>query len=232
MIVLAVLGSMLGSFAIPAAAQCPGNPPPPSPLPKLVASAPVVADFAPTGWTIEKKVVGQIDGDDHPDVVMVIKDTSEANIMHVEGIERSYDSNPRVLVVILSEKSGDGFRLGEQNGTLIPRLAKVNQEDLFDDLTLKNGVIRVSMHEFFDAGGGDMGTTSFALRWDKGRLVMIGFDHDSTIKPTGETKVTGSITLLERWWSRRARWKARSRRPAPSPSRAVRCLPFRKSVTV
>jgi len=187
---LALLASV---WAAPAAAQWPGDPPPPVTIPKLRTEGAAPESFLPIGWKIEAIERGPIDGDADDDVVMVIKDTKPINLVEIEWSDTSYDSNPRMLVVLLGK--ADGFKLGEQNATLIPRLANMNQEDLFDALSLENRVIRIDMHEAFEAGGFEMGSKAFTLRWERGHLVVIGYDKDTTVHNTGET-MTLSINYL------------------------------------
>lgn len=187
--------ALLSTTSVPAVAQWPGDPPPPVTIPALRAESATPDGFLPVGWKVEAIRRGLIDADERADAVMVIKDTKRVNLVGIEGAS-SYDSNPRLLVVILG--TAGGFRLGEQNASLIPRLDNMNQDDLFDSLTLSDRTIAIAMHEHFEAGGWKTGTTAYKLRWNGAALVAIGFDFDGqfrdlTTRRTSANFLTGKV---------------------------------------
>lgn len=182
--------ALLSTAGVPAAAQWPGDPPPPVTIPALRAEGASPDDFLPIGWKIEAIRRGLIDTDERADAVMVIKDTKPVNLVEIEGAS-AYDSNPRLLVVILG--TADGFRLGEQNASLIPRLDNMNQDDLFDSLTLGDRTIGIAMHEHFEAGGWKTGTTTYKLRWNGAVLVAIGFDFDGQFRDLSTRRTSANF---------------------------------------
>jgi hypothetical protein len=92
-----------------------------------------------------------------------------------------------MLVVVFGSKGG-GYDLAVANHKLIPRRTNPNQDPPFNGVTIAKGVLRVTMHEFLEAGGWRSGTSSFVFRWQDGALRLIGYDRDAIIKNTGATE--------------------------------------------
>ena len=71
----------------------------------------------------------------------------------------------------------------------IPRVENANQEQPFDGIKIENGLLKLKMHLFFDAGGYRVGRWGFAFRWQGNGFKLVNFDRDSVIKKTGDTEV-------------------------------------------
>ena len=162
---------------------------PPVRYPELPRDSATLAGFVPREWKLEQKAVGDLNGDRRPDAVLVLHMASPKNrIAPSFAPETRYDTNPRMLVVAFADSRG-GYNLVAADHQLIPRHENPNQDEPFDRVKIANGVIRLNMHEHFDAGGFRMGTTAFTLRWQDGAMRLIGFDRDVVLKGPGETEV-------------------------------------------
>jgi hypothetical protein len=146
--------------------------------------------FAPDGWEIEKMVVGDLNGDGVADAVLVLHDTDRKNVVKNDGMGADpFDTNPRILAVVFASKDG-GYDLAVENHLLIPRPTLTNLEDYLSQsggVEVKNGALRVSLYLFADAGGWDMGTTTYTFRWSPDGFRLIGYDNDDVQRNTGET---------------------------------------------
>ena len=163
-------------------------------LPRQVAS---VNGFVPKGWLLEASAAGDLNGDQRPDAALVLHMTDPRNRLPSPGdSERRYDTNPRLLVVAFGRPSG-GYQLAVADPRLIPRLESPSQEDPFDELSVKAGVLGVKMHLFMSAGGWEAGGSSYSFRWQNGGFKLIGFDRDTVMRNSGETSEV-SINYLTR----------------------------------
>jgi hypothetical protein len=172
------------------AAQWPGDQKiPPVRYPDLPRHAATLAAFVPKGWKLTEEAVGDLNGDKVPDAALAIWMDDPRNKIHPSYDPKSrYDTNPMMLVVLFGAKGG-GYDLALANHTLIPRRDNPNQDPPFNGVAIANGVLRVKMHEFLEAGGWWLGKKSFAFRWQDDALRLIGYDRDGIIKNTGETDV-------------------------------------------
>jgi hypothetical protein len=171
---------------------------PPATIPTLPATASAVENFAPTGWTVEAKATGDLDGDGQPDAAFVLHGTDPKLVLRnpsgIGGDE--IDTNPRIFAVAVAATSG--FRLAAQNATLIPRRTQPNIDDAFSadgGLSVLRGSVRVKISLFANAGGWGMSNVAFTFRLKDGTLRLIGYDRTDTQRNTGETE-TVSINYL------------------------------------
>lgn len=168
--------------------------------PALAKRASAVEGFVPTGWSLEARAEGDLDGDGVPDVAFVLHGKDPALVVKNEGLgEAELDTNPRVIAVAL--RRGDRFELAAQNRTLIPRRDDPVMDDPFEDdaLEIKRGTLRVSLRLFMSAGGWTTFRSTFTFRLDEGRkLNLIGFDKSTFERNTGEGKTISANFLTGR----------------------------------
>lgn len=175
---------VLTLIATPSAASEPGSG-------MLVREAHSAQGFVPTGWAIERRVQGDLDGKGRADLVLVIRMRERANLVANEGLgEPVIDTNPRVVLVALA-KPGGGYRVVAEGHGLIPRREVGAMADFFaaeeSELAIAQRVLRISLHRFMTAGGWDMGNHRFRFRWQDGVMRLIGFDYDNVQRNTGCT---------------------------------------------
>jgi len=182
--------SLTGSLLLLLAAQWLGDQKIPSVrYPDLPHHAATLTSFIPKGWKLNDKAVGDLNGDRIPDTALAIWMDDPRNKIHPSYDPKDrYDTNPMMLVVVFGNKNG-GFDLVAANHKLIPRRTNPNEDLPFNGVAIANGVLRVKMHEFLEAGGWWLGKMSFAFRWQDGALRLIGYDHDGIVKNTGATDV-------------------------------------------
>jgi hypothetical protein len=158
---------------------------PPVTYPPLPAQAATADGFAPTGWKIEARAVGDLDGDGRADLALILRLTDPANIIAESMCEKEFDTNPRRLAVLLA-KPGGGYRLAAENHTLIPRRDNACQVDPFSAIEIERGMLRIAFERMMSAGGWDAGMTTFKWRWRDAALRLAGFDYSNVKRNTGK----------------------------------------------
>jgi hypothetical protein len=170
---------------------------PPVDYPRLPAAAATEQGFVPKGWRIEARASGDLNGDRKPDSAIVLRSTDPANILR-EGIcEERFDTNPRILAVLLADPGG-GYRLAAESHELIPRRENACEVDPFSDpaqIAIEAGTLRIDLERMMTAGGWDMGNTRFDWRWRGGALRLAGFDYSNVGRNTGAMRLV-SINYL------------------------------------
>lgn len=169
--------------------QSPGDhEPPPVDYPALPPSAGSPDGFVPNGWKLEVKAEGDLNRDMLADSAIVLRmDDPNNRIATQWNPDQRYDTNPRMLVVAFARKGG-GYELALADHKLIPRLENQNQDDPFDEVSIRNGALHVKMHLFMSAGGWQMGGSAYTFRWQDGAFRLIGFDRDSVMRNSGATE--------------------------------------------
>ena len=182
-------GGLLLLVASAAAAQSPGDAEiPPVNFPALPSHASSPAGFVSKGWKVEARATGDLNRDGRADAALVLHMADPRNLVPKDwDADQKYDSNPRMLVVLLASPGG-GYQLAAADHRIIPRLENQNQEEPFDKIEIANGALKLKLHLFMDAGGWRMGDASFTLRWDGEAMRLIGYDADWTHRGTGETE--------------------------------------------
>lgn len=156
--------------------------------PQLPASGAAIADFVPKGWRVEQQPEGDLDKDGRDDVVLVLRMDDPANIVENEGLgPERFDTNPRLLAVLLAD--GAGYRLALQDHSLIPRPDNPVMDDYLggDGVSVRRGAFTVALHSWASAGTWYTSSTTFTFRHQDGCFRLIGHDYDGMHRGSGET---------------------------------------------
>lgn len=158
--------------------------------PSIAPSASTAEGFIPKGWRIEARATGDLNGDGADDLILVLRDTEPRNVLDNKGLgPNRFDTNPRMTVVAFKRAAG-GYDFALANHSLIPRNTQPTIDDPMEDADppkIRNGILRLSLHLFANAGGADMGSMSFAFRYQDRRFVLIGYDSSIVQRMSGET---------------------------------------------
>jgi hypothetical protein len=184
-----IAGALLLLAATPAFAQDPAPLKiPPVKYPAIAKRAATAEKLVPKGWLVQSRATGDLNGDSVPDTAMVLLMNSPKNWVSPPWAPTTrFNSNPRMLVVAFGTPKG--FDLALADHVFIPRVENANQEQPFDGVKIENGLLKLKMHLFFDAGGYRVGRWGFAFRWQGNGFKLVNFDRDSVIKKTGDTEV-------------------------------------------
>ena len=209
-----------------AAAQ--GMDPPQVTYPELPRQAQSATGFVPPGWILEHQVTGDLNRDQRPDLVLVLRQNDPRNVVHYDRLgETPLNTNPRILAVAFG--SGEGYALVLQNHTLIPRRTDPVLEDPLAEtggIGIARGSLRVRLHFFASAGARTAATKTFIFRHQDGRFELIGYDRSSVDRFSGSAS-----DLSVNYMTGRARLSSGSIESDASTVRWI-TLPHRPRLTI
>jgi hypothetical protein len=194
--------------------------------PRLADQADAAQGFVPAGWVLEKNISGDLNRDGIPDLVLVLRDQSPANVIKHSTIGTNpLNTNPRILAVAFGRKApASGFTLAMQDHTLIPRHTAPNIDDPLQegDVGISRGTLQVKLGFFASSGSWTTSMTTFTFRYQNGKFELIGYDRFETARNSGVTSdlsinymtrkvkiATGSIEND----AKKVRWVTLPRRP-------------------
>jgi hypothetical protein len=158
-----------------------------------------IADFVPAGFAIAKSVTGDLNADGVADAAVHIKGTSKKFLNPNDGLGTDiYDTNPRILLVLVRDKAAGTYRLAEQSNTfIIPPDSPVRAEP-FSDMSIRNGVLRLDFELWQSAGGWGRTDASYKFRYRGDEFQLIGADITELMRNTGETETRSYNFLTNR----------------------------------
>lgn len=179
--------------------------PPEANSPTLPQHAATAAGFVPRGWKVEYKVTGNLHGAGKNDVVLVLRDTAQANVIDNPGWGGNpLDTNPRMLVVAFANaNSSAGYDLVLVNYSLIGRHVQRHLSDPFGGVAVdRNGQSFTVSFGYNSVGRWDS-TDSYTFRWQQGQFELIGYDHmqngDDNLHLSSGISVNYSTGKLNTW---------------------------------
>lgn len=175
-------------------------------------SYPVIADraadaasFVPEGWRLEQTHDGDLDGDGHDDLVLVLKMDDAGNRIDNKGYGSDvFDSNPRMLVVAFAVESS-GYRRVLASHALVPRPYSPVLDDFLWEVEgggveIEGGALHVALHMWASAGTWFTTNTGFTFRYREGCFRLVGYDKRSMHRASGEIETVSVNYLTRRAW--------------------------------
>ena len=160
--------------------------------PRLPTQGASVDAFVPAGWALEQRDEGDLDKDGRPDVVLVLRMQSPANVIANDGLgAERFDTNPRMLAVLLARDAG--YTLAVQDHTLIPRPDNPVMDDYLDGddaVTVRRGAFTVALRSWASAGSWYTSSTTYTFRLQEGCFRLIGYDQTWLHRGSGEMGTT------------------------------------------
>ena len=180
---------------------------PPVDYPQIPERADDAAGFVPPGWRLEHEQRGRLDGDDRPDLLLLLRMDAAANRIEHDGMGASpFDTNPRMLVVALAD--GDGYRRVVADHRFIPRPHSPVYDDVLGDSPgdairiAENRVFTITLTSWASAGSWSSTSRSFGFRFQDGCARLVGFDEHDLHRGSGEITERSDNFLSGRGWTR------------------------------
>ncbi len=148
------------------------------------------AAFVPKGWKILGKAQGDLNGDGQSDVVLVIKGDFSKFKQKNSGLgRRIFDTNPRLLLILLKDPSGNSYKLAEQTRNIVAGADEPTMDEPFKSVGIKNGVLSISVQSFYSAGGWSASDTTYKFHYRNNHFVLVAAERDELERNTGEETV-------------------------------------------
>ena len=155
-----------------------------------------LSTFVPSGWKIEEKLTGDLNGDSLPDFALELIESKPEKDQSGDPTERS-----RALVIVLQNQDGKLARAGVADRLLqCTRCggAFYGVVESPANVKIDKGVIIVEQ----DHGSRDLTNTTYRFRYDRDtqRFILIGFDFADSDRLTGKnvSESTNYLTGVRR----------------------------------
>lgn len=181
------------------------------------------ADFVPKGWSILGKASGDLNGDKVIDEALVVRANIAKYKQKNSGLgTKDYDTNPRLLLVLLKNADGSGYRLADQTKNIVAGADYPTMDEPFEKVAIKSGVLEIFVQSFYNAGSWSASNTVYKFQYKDGTFVLIGAEHDEVQRNTGEESsysynfLSGKVRIasktIESNLAKRVSWKRIPRR--------------------
>lgn len=145
--------------------------------PTLPARGASVADFVPSGWTVEQQHPADLDRDGRADALLLLRGPGLAG-----------RSPPRTLAVLLDGPGG--YRMAASNERLIPQVDLTSQEDPLADgeIAVRRGGFELKLGLVAIQGSYLSASLRYVFRYQGGCFLLIAFDRLQTHRATLDTE--------------------------------------------
>lgn len=150
--------------------------------PSIKVAGQSITDFVPAGWTIFESAYGDLNKDGVKDAVIVIQ--HKDSISMVNSLEDSVLTQPRMLLILFKKPVDSSFKLVEQSNSFILKHDNPAMDDPFQKLSIKNGILEIKYHLFYNMGSWYVTNTAYKFRYQQGQFVLIGADNSSFHRAT------------------------------------------------
>jgi len=160
--------------------------------PALSESSDYFNAWVPAGWKLILSATGDLNRDGIEDAVLVLEETNPANFKPNEGLGAPVlNVNPRRLLILL--KTPDGYRKVSSRDNLLPSEHDEDSSPCLADPLLEQGGISISdgrlivkLGTWLSCGSSGVTQQKFTFRLENDRFRLIGYDHSSFSRSTGE----------------------------------------------
>lgn len=148
----------------------------------------------PRGWVSDTLITGDLNKDQQPDVILVIRNTSAANFKVHDGLgQDTLDLNPRRLLIYFKE--GNGYRKVLSTDKFLPSVNSDVNPCLSDpfvegSIGIHKGVLKIGFHYWLSCGSYEVTDWDYTFRFQQGRFELIGLDVSSMHRASGEMSTT------------------------------------------
>ncbi|MDR3613297.1 MAG: hypothetical protein P4L53_07010 [Candidatus Obscuribacterales bacterium] len=155
--------------------------------PMVRNEASIATDFVPSGWKVLAKASGDLNGDKLGDVALVIQGNfSKYKQKSSDLVTGIFDTNPRMLLILLNNPGGKGFRLAKVTRNIVGCADVPTMSEPLQKIAIKNGVLEVHVESFYSAGGWSASNTVYKFQLRDDKFVLIGAERKETQRNTGE----------------------------------------------
>ncbi len=122
--------------------------------------------FIPDGWTLLDSTQGDLNNDNHNDLVLIIQ-----HIDHVRITKKDFDyietvlTQPRILIILFYNKTANQYQLAEQSNSFILDHDNPSMEEPYQDISIYKGVLKIDFQIFMNMGSWGMSNNFYKFRY-------------------------------------------------------------------
>ena len=147
-----------------------------------------INSFIPNGWTLLDSTKGDLNKDNHNDLVLIIQHKNSVTIIKNDSdYSDTVLTQPRILIILFHNQTANQYQLVEQSNSFILNHDDPNMEEPYQDISVSNCVLKIDFQIFMNEGGWGMSNNSYKFRYQDNQFVLIGADYNSFNRGSGET---------------------------------------------
>lgn len=157
--------------------------------PKLADTTTSINSFAPDGWVVLDNVLGDLNGDNINDAVIVLHRVDSVMIIEAQDSLITY---PRILLIAFRTKEGQFHKIVQSNKFIINRKRIIdlsfNTAAPYEGIYINNGVLEISFQLFYLSGSWYITNGSYKFRYQDHQFKLIGADYLSFHRATHDSE--------------------------------------------
>lgn len=142
--------------------------------------------FIPNGWTLLDSTKGDLNKDNHKDLVLIVQHRDSVTILNNDN--DTVLTQPRILIILFYNQTTNQYQLVEKSNSFILNHDNPNMEEPYQDISIYNGILKIDFQIFMNMGGWGMSNNSYKFRYQDNQFVLIGADYNSVNRGSGETE--------------------------------------------
>jgi hypothetical protein len=142
--------------------------------PTIRSTGKTIPDFIPAGWTILDSAAGDLNKDGRTDAALVIQ--HQDSILLLNDLEDTALSQPRILLIVFREASGNSFFLVERSNSFILKHDNSAMDDPFKGISIAKGILELDFTLFYNMGSWYTSNSSYKFRYNGKMFQLIGAD--------------------------------------------------------
>lgn len=163
--------------------------------------------YIPKGWKILGKDEGDLNGDQQPDLALIIENTDPKNIVHHDSYDKNSENqrlnlNERKLLVLF--KDDQTYHQIASNDSL-PRENNNEKKCLIDPLIvdhspiIQNGLLKISLNFGFRCESWEVFNNLYSFRYQNQAFYLIGYDLHYFDRPSGNSRSESTDFLTRKF---------------------------------
>ncbi|WP_151776387.1 hypothetical protein [Acinetobacter bereziniae] len=163
--------------------------------------------YIPKGWKILGKAEGDLNGDQQPDLALIIENTDPKNIVHHDSYDKNSENqrlnlNERKLLVLF--KDDQTYHQIASNDSL-PTENSNEKKCLIDPLIvdhspiIQNGLLKISLNFGFRCESWEVFNNLYSFRYQNQAFYLIGYDLHYFDRPSGNSRSESTDFLTRKF---------------------------------
>ncbi len=142
-------------------------------------------DFVPAGWIIIDSAFGDLNKDFLDDYALVLQHTDSVKMVEAESDDKdTILAQPRVLLILFKNSSGDSLYLAEQSNSFILVHDDPQMDDPYQSIKIERHVLQIEFNLFYYSGSWYVNNAIYKFRYESNQFTLIGAEYSSFHRAT------------------------------------------------